>query len=98
MPRPERVHVSVDPYEGLVAGWSHLRDILDCVFDRFHQDHIIRVRVEPDVPSRYVPCWLSDEARSAIETVAFSSSGLHRLSLAEVKGLPVPLTTVAEMA
>ncbi len=77
---------------GRVALWNG--EISECV----HQNHIIRVRPGATLRSKYALYWLlSPPARSAIETVASSSSGLHTLSISKVGGLPIPLAPPAEM-
>ncbi|UWQ20124.1 restriction endonuclease subunit S [Jannaschia sp. W003] len=78
---------------GRVAVWTG--EVDGCL----HQNHLIRVRPKPSVSSAFLLYWmLSPNGRTAIETVASSSSGLHTLSLSKVKGMPVPLCSKMEQA
>lgn len=71
---------------GRVAEWDG--SISPCL----HQNHLIRVRANDGVPGRYLLRWLmSPGGRSALETVASSSAGLHTLSISKVGAIPVPV-------
>ncbi len=78
---------------GRVALWNG--EIDNCS----HQNHIIRARPNPDLIPRYGLYWLlSPGGRSAIESVASSSSGLHTLSITKVKGFPIPICSMEEQS
>lgn len=74
---------------GRVALWKG--EIPDCV----HQNHIHRVR--PSLNPSYLKYWLeSPPARSAIQHVASSTSGLYVLSGRKLRRLPVPVAPASE--
>jgi len=61
-----------------------------------HQNHLIRIRPAPGVPSRFLLHWLmSPYGRSILGTVASSSSGLHTLSLSKIAAVPIPVAPTA---
>ena len=76
---------------GRVALWKG--EISPCV----HQNHLIKVRFKPPALARWTLGWLlSPSGRTAIETIASSTSGLYTLSLSKVRHLPLPLPPLAE--
>ena len=76
---------------GRVAVWDGT--IAPCV----HQNHIIKVRLRPEVDPRFALWWLlSASGRDHIMRVASSTSGLYTLSLSKVSSLPVPVAPFQE--
>lgn len=76
---------------GRMAVWDGSID--DCV----HQNHIIRARPRPDALSEYLAIyWNSPAGSRRVQAVASSTSGLHTLSVAKVKGISVPLPPLEE--
>lgn len=76
---------------GRVALWNGT--ISHCV----HQNHIIKVRLNPVDIGKYVLLWLlSINGRKQITDIASSTSGLYTLSITKVSDLNVPLPPLAE--
>ena len=76
---------------GRVAIWQGAID--PCI----HQNHLIKARPVLDGSSRWMLHWLlSPLGRTAIQSTASSTSGLHTLSISKVQALPVPLPPLAE--
>jgi len=76
---------------GRVAIWEG--QIAPCV----HQNHIIKIRLNPKVSGKYVLYWLiSQDGRQEITNVASSTSGLYTLSISKVQSLNVPLANFSE--
>lgn len=76
---------------GRMAVWDG--SIENCV----HQNHIIRARPREGVSSEYLAFyWNSPSGARRVQAVASSTSGLHTLSVAKVKGIPVPLPPFEE--
>lgn len=76
---------------GRMAVWDG--SIENCV----HQNHIIRARPRDGVLSEYLAFyWNSPSGARRVQAVASSTSGLHTLSVAKVKGIPVPLPPFEE--
>ena len=75
---------------GRVARWDG--SISPCV----HQNHLIKVRLRGVNPLWAMNCLLSPEARSQIERISSSTSGLHTLSTGKVARLTIPLPPLAE--
>ena len=78
---------------GRVALWGG--GIQGCV----HQNHIIKVRLDPVKLGTWVLFWLlSPSGREHVVKMASSTSGLHTLSISKVASLPVPLPPADEQA
>ena len=76
---------------GRVAEWTS--SIPKCG----HQNHLIRVRLQPSVSPRYALRFLqSPLGRDAIVKEASSTSGLHTLSISKVGNLKIPVTSTCE--
>jgi type I restriction enzyme, S subunit len=64
-----------------------------------HQNHLIRARLNEEVIPQFALYWLlSPGARSAIERVAATTSGLYTLSITKIQGLPIPVCNLEEQA
>jgi type I restriction enzyme, S subunit len=78
---------------GRVALWDG--SIPNCV----HQNHLIKVRFDPDVLPQWALLWLlSPGGRHEIAQVASSTSGLHTLSTGKIARLPMPLPPLVEQS
>ena len=76
---------------GRVAWWDG--SIADCV----HQNHLIKVRLGPEVEPPWALNWLlSPGGRHEIEQVSSSTSGLHTLSTGKIGRLPIPLPPIVQ--
>lgn len=76
---------------GRMAIWNG--QVADCV----HQNHIIRIRLNPGVSPRYVETyWNSPAGSYALTSVASSTSGLFTLSVSKIKSIRVPLPPLPE--
>ena len=76
---------------GRVALWDG--SIADCV----HQNHLIKVRLGPEVEPPWALNWLlSPGGRHEIEQVSSSTSGLHTLSTGKIGRLPIPLPPIVQ--
>jgi type I restriction enzyme S subunit len=76
---------------GRAAIWND--EIKDCV----HQNHLIKVRCDDQVFSKFVMYfYMSHSGRKFIEEQASSTSGLFTLSISKIKNLKLPLTSLKE--
>jgi type I restriction enzyme S subunit len=76
---------------GRAARWNG--EIENCV----HQNHLIRVRPGPAVLARFLELvWNSPSISEQLRRVAASTSGLHTLSTAKLKGVSIALPPLKE--
>lgn len=65
--------------------------------DAVHQNHLIRVRPNERLDSRYLSLvWNSPSIRQELTMVSSSTSGLHTLSVSKVKRIHIPLPSIDE--